>query len=42
MVDDDCKSVDTRNEFCLPFVSPHRHFYLTIPLIITAEYPYKD
>jgi len=42
MVEDDSRSVNTRNEFCLPFVSLHRHFYVSIKLIINAEYPYKD
>jgi len=42
MVDDDSRYVNTRNEFYLPFVSLHRHFYVTISFIITAEYPYKD
>jgi hypothetical protein len=42
MVDDDSRSVNTRNEFCLPFVSLHRHFYVSIQFIITAEYPYND
>lgn len=42
MEDGDSISVNTRNEFYLIFVSLHRHFYVTVPFIKTAEYPYKD
>jgi hypothetical protein len=42
MEDDDSISVNTGNEFYLPFVSLHRHVYVTVSFIITAEYPYKD
>jgi hypothetical protein len=42
MGDNDSIPVNTGNEFCLPSVSLHGHFYVTMPIIITAEYSYKD